>query len=143
MPMTLKFLLTLAIAFSILTASCGCSDQARASGTMERVEEDGTLTVVEPNEKVEGQLSMEELIAKQDEISSALKELSYIDDAAVILSYLPGDSETLCFTITLIGENPKEYADSIIDTISAKLDSCDLEHSSIIDATGEIIYPIK
>ena len=100
--MKLKSIFVLIPILLLLILSCGCSAQPQASSTMERVEEDGTLTRIEPvDNEVEYPLSAEELIAKQDEISSLLKELTYIEDAVITLTYRPEKSENPVFASVL------------------------------------------
>ena len=57
-----------------------------------QVNEDGTVTEVEKLEPVEGQLSADELIAKEGEIEELLEGQSYIEEAFANLFY----QENIC-----------------------------------------------
>ena len=57
-----------------------------------QVNEDGTVTEVEKLEPVEGQLSADELIAKEGEIEELLEGQSYIEEAFANLLY----QENIC-----------------------------------------------
>ena len=126
----------------LLMCICGCSSQPQMLGTMERVDEDGTMTVVEPLPKVEGQLSVEELIAKEGEIEELLEGQSYIEGAVATLFYQEGEPEKVCFLVTLEGDGLEEHMDEISALIVGELGSCDLENSSIMDIQGTI-YHVK
>lgn len=141
----IKDISTLAILSAFLISICGCSgrpqtdtSQPEVDNSLVQIDEDGTMTEVRPLDKVEGLLSVEELIAKQDELASALEELDPIEEAMVVLSYRPEDAETLCFQVSLFGEDLEEHADEISELVEETLGPCDLEHSSIMDVLSAV-----
>lgn len=118
----------------LLTCTCGCSlNQAETSSTLMRINEDGTMTEIK-SLKTEN-LSDSEIVALETEINSALQKLDHIEDATVILSYYPGNTE-ICFQAYLHGESLDESIDEILGVMEEKLGPCDLEHSSIVDSEG-------
>ena len=128
---------------------CGCSSQGQAGASepqittsLMQVNEDGTVTEVEMLEPVEGQLSADELIAKEGEIEELLEGQSYIEEAFANLFYQEGEPEKVCFMVTLKGDGLEEHMDEISALVTGGLDSCDLENSCIRDLRGAV-YPAK
>ena len=128
---------------------CGCSSQGQAGASepqittsLMQLNEDGTMTEVEKLEPVEGQLSTDELIAKEGEIEELLEGQSYIEEAFANLFYREGEPEKVCFMVTLKGDGLEEHMDEISALVTGGLDSCDLENSCIRDLRGAV-YPAK
>ena len=127
----------------LLIFACSCSNQAQVSNSLMQINEDGTMTEIESIKTEGGNLSDSDIVALGTEIDSLLQELDYIEDSTVILSYYPGNTETLCFQACLRGENLDGYIGKILDVIEGKMGSCDLEHSSIVDSDGNYYSPAQ